>query len=45
MLVYMVKSAQDEEMETFAQIGEECKNFSYRRNRATVDLNRGTFEV
>jgi len=29
MLVYMDKSAQDEEMETCAQIGEECENFSY----------------
>jgi len=27
MLVYMVKSTQDEEMEICAQIGEECKNF------------------
>ena len=29
MLVYMVKSTQDEEMETCAQIEEECNNFSY----------------
>jgi len=31
-------------METLAQIGEECKNHSYQRNRAMMDLNRSTFE-
>jgi len=30
-------------MESLAQIGEVCKNQSYWRNRATMDLNRGTF--
>jgi len=45
MHVYMVKSVEDEEMETCEQIREECKNFSYWRNRATMDLNRGTFEA
>ena len=32
-------------METCAQIGEECKNFSYWSNSVTMDLNRGMFEV
>jgi len=41
----MIKSTQDEEMETCAQIGEECTNFSYWRNCATMDLNHGTFEA
>jgi len=45
MLIYMIKSTQDEEMETCAQIGEECTNFSYWRNCATMDLNHGTFEA
>ena len=43
MFIYMIKSARDSEMENLAQIGEECKNHSSWRNRATMDLNRGTF--